>query len=223
MSQKIVNLEEIKTNSKVMGYLNAANQHMKASGYTEHGERHAGIVSTIARKILSRLQYPERLAELAAIAGYLHDIGNMISRMDHGQIAARLALNILEEIQMSPEEVTLIVGAIGNHEEEVGDPVNEVSAALILADKADVHRSRVHNPNLISFDIHDRVNYAAEKSYLNVEKESRRIALELTIDTRISQVMEYFEIFISRMVICRRAAKFLDCRFELLINEVKLL
>lgn len=217
-----VTIKEVKQHPRVIAFLGAADQYMSAVGYTEHGQRHANLVSNIAHNILSHLAYNQRLPELAAIAGYLHDVGNMISRTRHEQSGALLAIEILESLNMDNNEIALIAGAIGNHEEETGDSINGIAAAVILADKSDVHQSRVRR-NLKRFDIHDRVNYASKKSFLRVSNDKKIITLELTIDTKVSQVMEYFEIFLTRMIICRRAAKFLKCNFELLINKIKLL
>jgi len=177
----------------------------------------------VAHNTLSHLGYPAPLPELAGIAGYMHDMGNVINRQDHGKSAALIAMKILNDMGATPDEIAIIISAIGNHEEEIGDPINPVAAALILADKSDVHKTRVRNPSMIAVDIHDRVNFAAERSFLKVDGRKKVISLELTIDTKISQVMEYFEIFMSRMIICRRAAKFLNSNFELIINERKLL
>jgi len=207
----------------VDSFIQAANDYLGAIGYTEHGYRHVSLVSSVSQNILVSLGYPKRLQELAAIAGYVHDIGNVVNRQDHGQSAALIAMDILKKMGLTPDEIAIIVSAVGNHEEEVGDPVNPVAAALIIADKSDVHKTRVRNPNMIALDIHDRVNYAVDRSFLNVDKEKKTISLHLNIDTRISQVIEYFEIFMSRMNMCKRAAKFLDCKFELIINERKLL
>lgn len=220
---KIITLEDIKANPEVAAYLKKADEHMAAVGYTEHGERHASLTANIAHNIIERLGFPKRDVELVAIAGYLHDIGNVIGRYDHGEVSAMIAHSILKEMGMEPLEVAAVIGAIGNHEEEKGDPVSTIAAGLILADKSDVHRSRVRNPNMITFDIHDRVNYAAKKSFVRVEEKDKTITLELTIDTEISKVMEYFEIFLSRMIICQHAAKFLGCSFRLMINDVRLL
>jgi len=217
-----VTIKEIKQHPRVIAFLSAADQYMNAVGYTEHGQRHAKLVSNIAHNILSHLEYNKRLPELAAIAGYLHDMGNMISRTRHEQSGALLAVEILERLKMDSDEIALIAGAIGNHEEETGNPISVIAAAVILADKSDVHQSRVR-PNLKTFDIHDRVNYASKKSFLRVNHDKKIITLELTIDTEASQVMEYFEIFLTRMIMCRRAAKFLKCNFKLLINNIKLL
>ena len=218
----IVTIKEVKEHPRVIAFLGAADKYMDAVGYTEHGQRHANLVSNIAYNTLTQLEYKKPLPDLAAIAGYLHDIGNMVSRTAHEQCGALLAVEILERLRMDSDEMAQIAGAIGNHEEETGDPINAIGAAVILADKSDVHQSRVR-PNLKMFDIHDRVNYASKKSFLRVNNVKKIITLELTIDTAVSQVMEYFEIFLTRMIMCRRAAKFLECNFELIINNVKLL
>lgn len=221
--KKQITLDEVKVHPAVVAYIKQADKFMEAIGYTEHGTRHGGLVANIAQNILIHLSAEKRHAELAAIAGYLHDMGNVVTREDHGQIAALLAKDILGNLEMSVTEIAIIMSAIGNHEEEYGWATNEVCAALILADKSDVHRSRVRNPDTLSFDIHDRVNYAAKESFLRVDEKAKTITLEIEIDTEISQVMEYFEIFLSRMVMCRRAAEFLKCSFSLVINKVKLL
>ncbi len=218
-----VMLDDVKKNEIVDSFIQAANDYLGAIGYTEHGYRHVSLVSSVAQSILVSLDYPKRLQELAAIAGYLHDIGNVVNRQDHGQSAALIAMDILKKMGLTPDEIAIILSAVGNHEEEIGDPVNPVAAALIIADKADVHKTRVRNPNMIALDIHDRVNYAVDRSFLNVDKDKKTISLHLNIDTKISQVIEYFEIFMSRMNMCKRAAKFLNCKFELIINERKLL
>ncbi|MFH1369247.1 MAG: HD domain-containing protein [Elusimicrobiota bacterium] len=216
-------LEDVKKNPVANSFIEAANEYLGAVGYTEHGFRHVSLVASVAHNTLSHLGHAAPLPELAGIAGYLHDIGNVVNRQDHGQSAALIAMRILNEMGATPEEIAMVISAIGNHEEEIGDPVNPVAAALILADKSDVHKTRVRNPKMIGADIHDRVNYAVERSFLNVDGNKKTIRLELTIDTKISQVMEYFEIFMSRMIMCRRAAKLLGCSFELVINERKLL
>ncbi|MHB8171567.1 MAG: HD domain-containing protein [Thermincolia bacterium] len=219
----VINLEDIKKNQIVEAFIMKSNEALGALGFTEHSFRHLNLVAKIARNILERLEYPQREQELAAIAGYIHDIGNVAGRVDHWQTGAIMAFKILIDLGMPPEEVAIVVGAIGNHDEKHGVPITPVSAALILADKADVHRSRVRNQDFATFDIHDRVNFAVEHSFLRVDREKRAITLELSIDTEIVPVMEYFEIFITRMVLCRRAADFLRCRFELVINGAKLL
>ncbi|MBU7007871.1 HD domain-containing protein [Phosphitispora fastidiosa] len=219
----MITLDDIKKDPIVDTCIRKGNEYLGVMGFTEHGYRHINLISRISRNILERLNYPQREVELAAIAGYMHDIGNVISRYDHGQSGATLAFHVLSKMGMSPEEIAMVISAIGNHEEEYGHPVNSVAAALILADKSDVHRSRVRNQDFATFDIHDRVNYAVEHSFLRVTGETRKITMELTIDIQICPVMEYFEIFLSRMVLCRRAADFLNSRFALEINGAKLL
>ena len=219
----MVTLEMVKNNIEVKTYIEYANIHLGEIGFTEHGFRHAGIVSKIASNILRELGFSEREVELAAIAGILHDIGNAVNRHDHGQTGAILAMRILRELGMDPEEIALIAAAIGNHEEEYGHAVNRIAAAIILADKSDVHRGRVRNREIATFDIHDRVNYAAEKSEVLVNREDRIIELRVVIDTSIVPLMEYFEIFLTRMIMCRKAADYLKCQFRLVINDVRLL
>ncbi|HWR45363.1 phosphohydrolase [Sporomusa sp.] len=216
-------IAQLKADHEVNVYLTRSTQYLGSLGFTEHGHRHAGIVSALAYKVLQELEYPARECELAAIAGYLHDIANMINRYNHGGSGAIMAYAILSRLGMPPEEIALVISAIGNHEEERGNAVNHVAAALILADKSDVHRARVTNRDFAKFEIHDRVNYAAESGKLLVDKTSRTVTLHVTIDTEICPVMEYFEIFLLRMVMCRRAAEFLDCRFKLVINDYDLL
>lgn len=219
----MITLADVKANPVLDSFIRNGNKYLGAMGFTEHSYRHVNLVSSIARNILERLGYPSRDAELAAIAGYLHDVGNVVSRTNHGVSGAIIVFTILHEMGMPPDEISVVISAIANHEEDYGQPVNNVAAALIMADKSDVHRSRVRNPELSTFDIHDRVNYAAEHSFLWVNEERRSITLELTIDTEICPVMEYFEIFLSRMALCRRAAVFLQSSFELVINGAKLL
>ncbi|KKM09225.1 phosphohydrolase [Clostridiales bacterium PH28_bin88] len=219
----MVTLMDVKADPEVDTYIRRGNEYLGAMGFTEHSYRHLNVVSEVAGGILKALDYPQRLVELAGIAGYLHDMGNVVSRHNHGQSAAVLAHSILTRLGMHPDEVATVMAAIGNHEEEYGVAVNPVAAALILADKSDVHRSRVRNQDLATFDIHDRVNYAAEQSSVTVYAEARTITMELSIDLEISTVMEYFEIFLTRMVMCRRAAQFLGCHFSLVINGSKLL
>lgn len=219
----MVTLEQVKKNKKVETFILAGDTNLKAMGFTEHSYRHVTLVSNLAYNILKKLDYSERECQLAAIAGYMHDIGNVVSRHDHGQSGAMLAYDLLTEMGMEPGEITSVVAAIGNHEEQYGHAVNPLAAALILADKSDVHRTRVRNRDVATFDIHDRVNYGAEKSFLRVDADQKTITMELKIDLEITTVMEYFEIFLDRMVMCRRAADFLGCSFELIINEAKLL
>jgi metal-dependent HD superfamily phosphatase/phosphodiesterase len=218
----LVTFETVRNHPRVKVFVRKADEALAEIGYTEHGERHVGLVAHIAFNTLKRLGYPEREAELAAIAGYMHDIGNGVNRDHHAQTGATMAMQLLHDMGMSDVEIIRIMGAIGNHHENDGDPVSAVAAAVILADKSDVHRTRVRNPDMIKFDIHDRVNYAVEKSFLNVDEASKQITLELTIDTSISQVMEYFEIFMTRMLASRKAAKFLGTTFGLTVNGNRL-
>ncbi len=211
-------LREIRREPRVRVYITKGNEQMAAIGYTEHGHRHAGIVATIARSILSSLGHDERTAELAAIAGYLHDMGCVVNRKGHVEAGAIIAFQILSSLNMDPVEIADIIGAIGNHEEPDGLPINSVAAAVIIADKSDVHFSRVQNPEPENYDIHDKVNGAVRKSFLRVEPAEKRIRLELEIDTAAASVMEYFEIFITRMVLCRKAAAELGCTFHVSIN-----
>jgi uncharacterized protein len=215
-------LDDIKEDPVISAYIAQADRVMDGLGFTEHGFRHANLTAKIAYNVMSRLEHDERTANLAAIGGYLHDIGNAISRWGHGQTGAVLVHQILAE-RMDAGDLGLVMGAVGNHEEEDGMGAGEVASAVILADKADVHRSRVRKTDQIDFDIHDRVNYAAEQSFLRVDSAAKAITLELVIDTSISHVMEYFEIFLGRMVMCRRAAERLECSFHLDINGAKLL
>lgn len=219
----MVTLEDVKGDPYINSFIRKGNEYLGVMGFTDHSYRHINLVSDLAKNVLLKLNHSRREAELAAIAGYLHDIGNVVSRNDHGISGATLCAPILLRMGMEPDELSTVISAIANHEEQYGQPVSNVSAALILADKSDVHRSRVRNRDFATFDIHDRVNYAAEHALLSVDSEGRRITMDLKIDTEISTVMEYFEIFLSRMVLCRRAANFLDCKFELVINEAKLL
>ncbi len=199
-----------------------ADEQLQRIGYTEHGQRHARLVAHIAHNILDRLGYSRRLADLAAVAGYLHDIGNIVSRKDHSYLGAVMAMDILRRLETPVEEMAVVAGAVGNHDEESGEPVNEVSAAVIIADKSDVHHSRVRNPDPAKFDSHDRVNHAVQHSFVRVDHEKRVIALEVTVDDRTCRPADYFEIFMSRVQLIRRAAAFLDCEFELVMNNNRL-
>jgi len=217
-----VTFEFVRDHPRVHAYIRMADASLEQIGYTEHGERHVALVSRIAHNVLKRMGHPERECELAAIAGVLHDIGNAVNRDHHAQTGAVMAMQILNEFGMEDMEVLKVIAAIGNHHENDGDPVNAVAAALILADKSDVHRTRVRNPDMIRFDIHDRVNYAVEKSFLNVDEDRKQITLELSIDPAISHVMEYFEIFMTRMLAARKAAKFLGASLGLQVNGNRL-
>jgi metal-dependent HD superfamily phosphatase/phosphodiesterase len=218
----VLTFKQVTKDPEVIALVTEADRQLETLGYTEHGPRHCRLVAKNAGQLLVDLGRDERTAELAMIAGYLHDIGNVVNRDQHERISALLARDILLRLGMDFGELATVMAAIGNHHEEGGNPVSDVSAALILADKADVHRSRVRNPAFVKFDIHDRVNYAVQQSGLTVDKPGKRIIFNLKVDTDISPVMEYFEIFLSRMVISRRAADFLGCHFELNINGTKL-
>ncbi|UCF78496.1 MAG: HD domain-containing protein [Candidatus Eiseniibacteriota bacterium] len=218
-----VTLEQVKADPTVRAFIEKADEQLGVIGYTEHGDRHANLVSSIASNILKRLGRPDRMAELASIAGYLHDIGNVVNREYHAHSGAIIAFDVLKGLGMDIEEVAEVIAAIGNHHEEQGQSVSDISAAIILADKSDVHRTRVRGTGMIQLDIHDRVNFAAKNSFLRVLEKKKLISLEVTIDTKISQVMEYFEIFLSRMIVSRKAAGFLSCSFELIINGNKML
>ena len=213
----------IRQNPDIREYIRRADMSLAAIGYTEHSFAHVEKAAHNPAMILETLQYPARQVELAKIAGFLHDIGNVINRIDHAQSGAVMAFRILDKMGASPEETATIITAIGNHDEGTGVPVNAVAAALILADKADVRRSRVREKPKATFDIHDRVNYAAEKSDVILEPDSKTITLDLKINTEICAVMDYFEIFTGRMLLCRKAAEFLGLQFKLDINDVYLL
>lgn len=219
----MVTLEDVKNNEEVTALIEGAQKQINSLGYTEHGYRHISIVSKRAGDILEKLGYPSRMVELTRIAGYLHDIGNCVNRVDHAHSGAILANQILKDMGMPVEERTEIMMAIGNHDEQTGTAVNEISAALILADKSDVHRDRVANNNISTFDIHDRVNYAVTNANLELDSENRKIILDLTIDTKLCPVLDYFEIFMDRTMMSKYAAKFLKIWFELIINGTKLL
>ena len=213
---------EVKKDASVKVYIAQADASMEALGFTEHSFAHVGRVAHIAGDILGKLGYPERTVELAKIAGYLHGIGNLVNRVDHSQSGAVMAFRILDRMNFPPEEIASIVTAIGNHDEGTGVPVNAVAAALIIADKSDVRRSRVRSKADIAVDIHDRVNYSVTSSDLQVDAEKKTMTLLLTVDTTVSSVMEYFEIFMKRMLMCRKAAQKLGMEFHLFINDQQL-
>ena len=215
--------EEIIKNEAIKTYITRADESLGALGYTEHSFAHVMHVAETAGYILQTLGYDTRTVELAKIAGYLHDIGNLVNRRDHSQSGAVMAWSILNDMGCDPAEVATIVTAIGNHDEGTGVPVNAVAAAMILADKADVRRSRVRNKDFSTFDIHDRVNYSVKKSALKINEDKTLVKLKLTIDTRYRSLMEYFEIFMQRILLCRRAAETLGLQFKLIINEQPLL
>lgn len=214
---------DVKENEEVKYLIATAHRQMKEMGYTEHSFRHLTHVSRNAGRILSELGFSSRDIELAEIAGYLHDIGNAINRIDHAHSGAIMAYELLRRLGMSYSEACEVMLAIGNHDENSGTAVSVISAALILADKSDVHRSRVQNTDFATFDIHDRVNYAVDSSTLLIDSANKSATLEIHIDTKICPVMDYFEIFLTRMTMCRRAATYLKLVFELIINENRLL
>ena len=215
--------DELKHDPDIKTYIIRADESLKALGFTEHSFAHVNKVSQTAAYILKSLSFDEHDIELAKTAGYLHDIGNLVNRIDHSQSGAVMAFRILDRLGMPAEDIATIVTAIGNHDEGTGVPVSPVAAALILADKSDVRRSRVRNSDPTSFDIHDRVNYSVVSSVLTVSEAATFIKLELVIDTAISSVMDYFEIFLSRMIMCKKAAESLGLTFKLIINEQTLM
>lgn len=219
----MITLDDIKSNEEVQELIVGAQKQLNALGYTEHSVRHISIVSNRAGRILETLGYPEERIELAKIAGYMHDIGNCVNRVDHAHSGAMLAYQILKEMGMEVKKRTEIMMAIGNHDEQTGTAVSDISAALILADKSDVHRDRVVNTNMSTFDKHDKVNYAVTNADFKIDKETRRATLDLTIDTKICPVLDYFEIFMDRTMMSKYAAKYLNIWFELIINGTKLL
>lgn len=217
----MITYEQIKSDKAIRAYIKAADESLAALGYTEHSFFHVTKVADCAATILSSLGYDGHTVELAKIAAHLHDIGNLVNRVDHSQSGAVMAFRILDNLGMPAEDIATVVTAIGNHDEGVGVPVNPVAAALILADKSDVRRTRVRNSDFASFDIHDRVNYSVEDSRLDIDAEEKTITLVLKIDTAISPIFDYFEIFVERMLLCRRSADKLGLSFGLVINEQK--
>lgn len=209
--------QEIAKNETIRAYIRKADESLISLGYTEHSFSHVTHVAGDVRYILETLEYDAHTVEIAQIAGYLHDIGNLVNRVDHSQSGAVMAFQILNQLNFDPEDIATIVTAIGNHDEGIGQPVNAVAAALILADKSDVRR--VRNADLATFDIHDRVNYSVRESQLQINGEYPLIELKLSVDTEYGSVMGYFEIFMGRMLLCRKAAEKLDLQFKLMINE----
>lgn len=218
----LVTFQDIVKNSEIKTYLEKGDKYIGTMGYTDHSLLHAQRAAKIAHMILTSLNFDKRTAELARIAGYMHDIGNVVNRVDHAQSSAVIAFNILTRLGMAPNEIAKIVAAIGNHDEGTGTPVNQIAAALILADKTDVRRNRVRNREAVEFDIHDRVNFAATQAEVSVLKD-KTICLDLKIDTEICSLMDYFEIFSTRMLMSRRAADFLGAKFSLIINDTKII
>ena len=219
----MLTFETVRNDSTVKVYIELANESLRALGYTEHSFPHVMKVADTASRILLSLGYGERDAELARIAGYLHDIGNLVNRSEHAQSGAVMAFQILNAMGGDPAEIAAIVTAIGNHDEGTAEAVNPIAAALILADKTDVRRNRVRNPDPKAFDIHDRVNYAVTESKTAINVEEKCVSLTLTVDTQLCAVMDYFEIFLGRMTLCRKAAAKLGLQFRLIINGQRML
>jgi len=219
----MITIADIKNNEKIKTYIKKADETLGVLGYTDHGLFHSTKVANEARDILQTMGYPQREAELAWIAGYLHDIGNVVNRTAHAQSGALLAFRLLEDMNSNPEDTATIITAIGNHDENTSRPVNPICAAVVLADKCDVRYSRVRNQDPTTFDIHDRVNYAVKQSSLTISEDKTTICLDMTIDTTQCAVMDYFEIFLSRMALCRKAADNLSLRFTLIVNGQQLL
>lgn len=218
-----ITFEDVKKDPAVRTFIESADASLASLGYTEHSFAHVMKVADTARYILTTLGYGTRDVEMAQIAGYLHDIGNLVNRVDHAQSGAMMAFRILDNLGASPEDIAAVVTAVGNHDEGTAVPINPVTAALILGDKTDVRRSRVRNTDATSFDIHDRVNYSAKKSLVKINEERTLLKLKLSIETQYSSVMDYFEIFLDRMILCRKAAERLNLQFKLIINEQQLL
>lgn len=219
----MIRLEDIQQNPELEVLMKKVHEYLATMLAITHDEEHARHVANLSYRILKMLDYPEREAELAAIAGYMHDIGNVVNRYEHGRSGALIAFHFLMRIGMPPEEIAIIIAAIGNHEERSGFAVSNVAAAVILADKSNVHYTRVRKEDVSTFTTRDRVNYAARKSYLTADPKNREIIMNLEIDTSICSVMDYFEIFMTKMLLCRRAADFLNCRFGLVINGNRML
>ena len=219
----MITFDEIRKNEAIRTYIKKADESLLALGFTEHSFAHVTKVTMSVRYILQTLGYSEREVERASIAAYMHDIGNIVNRVAHSQSGAIMAFRILDNLGMDAEDIATIVTAIGNHDEGTGVPLNPISAALILGDKSDVRRSRVRNHDASSFDIHDRVNYSVSESELKISEDKKEISLDLSIDTEYSSVTDYFEIFLARMLLCRKAAEILGMKFRLIINGQKLM
>jgi len=220
---KEITLDDVVNDPRIRAYIDEGDRSLSVLGYTEHGAKHSTIVAERAREVMLSLGYKERRAELAAVAGYTHDIGNAVSRVYHEQVGAALTAGVLGDMGMDPVEVATVASAIGNNYDVGAEPISAVGAAVILADKSDVRRDRVRNPSNITFDVHDRVNYAAESAEVRVDRDKKKVALDLKIDQSIAKVMEYFEIFAGRMALCRKAVRYLGCNFELVINDTEML
>lgn len=215
----MIQVEDIKKNTKIAALIESANRMLEVIGYTEHGPRHVGFVSHTAEQILRELGYPERECEVAAIAGWVHDVGNAVNRTNHGLIGGTLLFPLLLEAGLPIDEVATIIGAVGNHEEQNGKVISAVSAAVIIADKSDAHRTRVRRTPYHPDDIHDRVNYSISSNTVQVDKENRDITFAINMD-ETSSVMEFLQIYLSRMQMCEEAAHFLNCDFRLVVNGV---
>lgn len=218
-----VTLDVVESDPELLAYLQMGDTYLGAIGYTEHGMRHSNLTAHISGNIMRRLGYDERVAEVAAIAGFIHDIGNCVSRADHWISSATIARDVLVRLGMDFAEVAMVMNAVGNHEEDASDPATPVAAAVVIADKADVHSTRVREMDPVNWDIHDKVNHAAKRSFLRVDSDTRTLTLEVDIETSEIQIIDYFEIFLERMQLCRRAATVLDARFSLVINGTRLL
>ena len=218
-----VTLAVVQNDAELLAYIEMGDRYLGAIGYTEHGLRHANLTAHIASNVLHRLGYDDHIAEVAGVAGFMHDAGNCVSRDSHWISSAFIARDTLGRLGMPYADIATVMNAVGNHEEDASDPATPAAAAVVLADKADVHHTRVRNPDPATYDIHDRVNYASKRSFLRVDSESRMLTLEIEIDTTEIRLMEYFEIFLERMQLCRRAATVLDAEFSLVINGTKLL
>ncbi|MGN0587895.1 MAG: HD domain-containing protein [Oscillospiraceae bacterium] len=208
----------IKQDEDIRTYIKNADAAVEAQGYTEHSFAHVEKAAASVEMILTELGYPPRQVELGKIAAYLHDIGNVINRIDHAQSSAVMAFRLLDNLNMPAEEICAVISAIGNHDEHTAQPLNAIASALIIADKTDVRRSRVRNISSADYDIHDRVNYAVEQSQLYFSEDKKSLILELTLDTKIASVMEYFEIFLDRMLLCKRSAEFFGLNFQMKVN-----
>lgn len=216
-------LADVQGDAEVLAYLSMADDYLAAIGYTEHGLRHSNLTAHIAGNIMRRLGYSDRRAELAAIGGFLHDIGNAVSRSNHWISSASIARAVLVRLGMPYAEVACVMNAVGQHEEDDSEPAMPEAAAVVIADKSDVHHTRVRNPDPATFDIHDRVNYAVKRSFLRVDSDTRTLTLEIDIETSETPIIEYFEIFLDRMSLCRKAATVLEAEFSLVTNGTKLL
>lgn len=218
-----VTFEMVRSSPEIRTYITQADASLTALGFTEHSFAHVTKCAEVAARILTQLGYTPKEVELARIAAYMHDIGNVVNRHDHALSGATMAFRILDKMGMEPPDVAAVITAIGHHDDSTAYPVNAIAAALILADKTDVRRSRVRNKDMSTFDIHDRVNYSVEHSALRILPEEKVALLELTVDTQFSSVMDFFEIFMKRMLLCRRAAERLGLRFQLTINGQQLI